>query len=253
MLRRPIPAILLGLLSSAWLPAGAPAGTGGKPATQPAARKPKDNLDLWLGGGPAKPPKAVNPLATGVDPFKKKNTFRREDALPGVVEMSDGKQIPGGLYTTREKDWEVHVEAEKRWHRIPPIIVLSITAVVLEEKMDQRWRWKAMGVPERVYTGKEYPYRRFHWKFHLIDGSYVTGTVKGQPLWIEKPPPQTGRHGPMVIHERFTGPEGTKLADHPYVKRVIVSRKMFQKVLEYQAEEDTGEPKGKSAAAKGAR
>lgn len=243
MRRERTAAALAVLLAGAWVWAGAPGQTGRKkPATQPAARKPKDNLEAWMTGAPAKPAEPVNPLDTGLNPFKKKNTFRREDALPGVVEMSDGRQIPGGVYTTREKDWEVHVEAEKRWRRIPFLIVLSFSAVLVEEKMDQRWRWKGMGVPERVYTGKEYPYRRFLWKFHLLDGSYITGTVKGQPLWIEKLSPQTGRHGPMVIHERFTGPEGTTLKDHPYVKRVIVSRKMMQKVADHQAKHPAETP-----------
>jgi len=63
MLRRTVPAILLGLLPGACLLAGAPAKTGDKPATRPAAKKPRDNLELWLGGGPAKPAEPVNPLA----------------------------------------------------------------------------------------------------------------------------------------------------------------------------------------------
>lgn len=225
-------------------PAGATAGGAkDKPATQPA-KKPTTNLDLWLSGGEdkPKPDEPANPLDTGVNPFGGKNAFRRQDALPGVVELSDGRQLPGGLYTTREKDWEVHIEKEKRWRRVPFILVLSIEAVVLEEKMEQRWRWKEMGAPERVYTGKEYPYRRFHWKFHLIDGSYVTGTVKGQPLWIEKPDGAGKRYGPFVLHERFTGPEETKLEDHPYVKRVIVSRKMMDKVIKHRAEEAQSPP-----------
>jgi len=249
-------AILLVLLPAAWLPA-APADKPHPPATQPAAKKPAEakkpasNLDLWMGSGDEKPPRKVDPLQTGVNPFQPKHAFRRRDALPGVVELSDGRQIPGGLYTTQEKDWEVHVEKEQRWRRVPPILVLSISAVVLEEKMEPRWRWKAMGVPERVYTGKLYPYRRFLWKFHLIDDSYVTGTIKGQPLWIEKLPPLTGRHGPFVLHERFTGPEDTKLEDHPYVKRVIVSRRMMDKVAGDQAKEPTEQPQNSAPGRKG--
>jgi len=216
------------------------AGKEDKPA-KPDKTKPKSNLDLWLTGKtPAPPakPGTSNPLDSGNNPFRKGDTFLRTDALPGVVELNDGRQIPGGLYTTREKDFEVHIAAEKRWRRVPFVLVRAIEAVLLEEKMDQHWRWKAMGVPERVYTGKEYPYRRFEWKFHLIDGTSLQGTVKGQPLWIEKLEGLAGRgrYGPFVLHERFSGAEGTKLKDHPYMKQIVISRRMMKTVAEHQGE-----------------
>lgn len=210
------------------------------PAEKPPKKKPASNLDLWLNEDAPVAPKSTetNPLDAGHNPFRKGDAFLRTDALPGVVELNDGRQIPGGLYTTREKDFEVNVPSEKRWRRVPLVLVRSIEAVLLEEKMDQHWRWKAMGVPERVYTGKEYPYRRFEWKFNLIDGTSLQGVVKGQPLWIEKLEDLggRGRYGPFVLHERFSGAEGTKLEDHPYMKQIVISRRMMTKVLEHQKE-----------------
>jgi len=237
MLRRVLPMILATALPAAWMIAAAVKAPTTRPAPKPpAAKKPASNLDMWFKDAPAKADKKTAPLSTGVNPFQRKRTFRREDALPGVAEFSDGRQLPGGLYTTREKDWEVFVEKEKRWRRVPFIVCLSINAVVTEAKMEQQWRWKAMGEPERVYTGKEYPYRRFLWKLHLIDGTYITGALKGQPLWIERLS-DGGRDGPFLLHERDKGKEGTKLKDHVYLKRVIVSRRMMEKVLQHQAEQ----------------
>ena len=245
MLRRVTASALTVLLSAAAVCAAeAPKK---KDAAKPTAKKkPASNLDLWLSEDPKTPAKTpaknVDPLKGGRNPFQRKLAFRRGDALPGVLELSDGKQMPGGLYTTREKDWEVYVAAEKRWRRVPFIAVLSITAVVLEEKMVQRWRWKGMGEPERVYTGKEYPFRRFEWKLYLIDGSTITGAIKGQPLWVEQLAPQRGRDGPFLVQERFTGPEGKKLEDYPYIKKVVISRTMMDKVVEHQ-----GKAKAKDA------
>jgi len=151
-----------------------------------------------------------------------------EDALPGVVELSDGRVLAGWLATTVEKPFSVYVEQTKIRRRIPLECVLGITAVVVEEKMELAWRWKGMGEPQRVYTGKRYPTRRLKWRFHLIDDSYVEGEVKGQPVWIEH---GGGRLGPYVLHERMAGQEGQQLKDLTYVKRIIVSRRLMEQVL----------------------
>jgi len=231
-MRRATPYILaLGTLTAATLiavgdadPASQPAGAG-----QPA--EPAGNLDYWLRQAKPVDPAATAPAGDGQEgrnPFTGKDGFRRTDALPGAVEMSDGTQIAGGLYTTVDQPWIIWVEQEKRWRLIPFAAVLSLTAVVVEEKMEQEWRWKAMGVPERVYTGRQYPTRRFLWKLHLVDGSTVTGAIKGQPLWVESPD-QT--HGPLILHERSKGQMGQTLADLPYIKKIVVSPRMMQAVL----------------------
>ncbi|OQB86868.1 MAG: hypothetical protein BWX88_00732 [Planctomycetes bacterium ADurb.Bin126] len=196
-------------------------------ANKQPTTKPASNLDFWLNRAKtADSSKQVNPMEQGKNPFAAAQfPFQREDALPGVVELSDGRVVAGGVYTTREKPWEIWIEAEKRWRQIPFLNCLSINAVVLEEKMEQRWRWKEMGVPEKVFTGKEYPFRIFEWKLHLIDDSYLQGTVKGQPVYVETVAGKT--FGPLVLHERFSGPDGMSLKEAVYVKRVIVSRRLF--------------------------
>jgi len=215
------------------------AGEGDKkPTTQPAGKTgktpPASDLEYWLSRAkPATSQPATKPQA-GRGPFRGADTFTRPDALPGVMELSDGTLLAGGLFTTRDQPWLVWIAQTKRWRRIPFITVLSITAVVVEEKMEQEWRWKAMGVPERVYTGREYPTRRMLWKFHLIDDSYLTGAIKGQPLSVELGEKTTP---PMVLHERSKGKMDQKLKDLVYVKRAIVSRRMMEKVRDHLAEE----------------
>jgi len=198
------------------------AGGQGKPKADP--------LEEWLGGGekvPVDPDEAVEGGTNPFGPSPPKSS--RPDALPGVVQLSNGKVLPGWLYTTREKPWLVYVEAEKRWRQIPFLTVLSIEAVVVEEKMELYWRWKATGEPERVYTGQRYPTRRLRWRFHLIDDSTVVGDVKGQPLWIE-----TGgvKSPPMILAERSKGAPGQTLKDLLYLKKIFVSRRLMEAVIE---------------------
>ena len=205
---------------------------------KPAKKKPADDLDYWLRRGrpvPATAPgSSVDKQPANASPLRRKEGFRRDDALPGVIELSDGTQLPGGIFTTRNKPWVVWVAKKKRWRRIPPLCVLSITAVVVQEKMELKWRWKAMGEPEKVYTGEKYPFRRFLWKFHLIDGTYITGSVKGQPIWVETPD-GTKTSGPFILHERSKGSTSQKLSDLIYVKKVVISRKMMEKVIKGQS------------------
>lgn len=222
--------IRMGALAAA-LAAGV-SGPGQQPASGPAG-----DLEDWLARSQptttttaAIEPPAANPLGG-------RDRFRRRDALPGAVVLSDGTVLAGGLYTTRDKDWQVWVEPQQRWRHIPPIAVLSIRAVVVEEKIEKEWRWKEMGSDEKVFTGRTRPIRRLNWKLHLIDGSYLTGDIKGQPLWVESP---RRRHGPFVLHERSAGKYGQGLKDLIYVQYVVVSRQAMEKVRQARQAPATG-------------
>jgi len=196
-------------------------------ASQPAGQvgsRPKSNLDYWLRQAGSATTQAL-PQAPATNPFGRRDRFRRGDALPGVVVLSDGRTIPGGIYTTRDKNWEEWVESAKRWRHIHPILVLSISADVIEKGMEKEWRWKEMGSDEKVYTGREKPIRRFLWRFHLIDDSYVTGAVKGQPVWVEA---QGRKRGPFILHERSAGKHGQTLKDLVYLKKLVISRRAMQ-------------------------
>ncbi len=206
-------------------PADTPADANAPPAppTPREVKKPASNLDYWLGEAQNADANAPPPAA----PTPGERDTPRQDALPGALQTSDGRILPGRLYTTRDAPWQVWVESEKRWLRVPFIAVLSITATVVEEKMEPRWRWKEMGAMERVYTGESYPTRRLQWTFRLIDGSEITGEVKGQPVWVEL---DGRRSGPFVLHERMKGEIGQTLQDLVHVQRIVVSRRLLDRL-----------------------
>ncbi len=213
--------------------ADAPKGTAPRPATQPSrpAGGLGGNLEYWLDRAAPAASQPATAASQGADPFRKSGPLR-DDALPGVIELSDGTLLPGWLYTTRESPYLVFPRSEKRWRRVPLAAVLGVAAVVTQERMELQWRWKAMGEPEKVYTGRKYPFRRLQWRFHLVDDSQVVGDVKGQPLWVER---DGETWGPFVLHERMKGEVGATLADLVYVKRVIVSRRLMEEVIRTEA------------------
>ncbi|MBN1554492.1 MAG: hypothetical protein JXA11_07085 [Phycisphaerae bacterium] len=214
-------AVLTGSFLAVW------SATADAPSTtQPSEAK--DDLEYWLDR--ARPVAQTQP-ASKPAPLHADSPLRRDDALPGVIEFSNGLQMAGWMCTTREKPWRVWVAEEKRWRRIPPAAVLSITAIVDQEEMKRRWRWKAMGEPEKVYTGKSYPFRRFRRRFRLADGSEIIGVVKGQPIWIG-----TGNqtHGPFLLEERAKGEDGQSLRELIYIRKIVVSRRMMKAVSQQQ-------------------
>ncbi len=236
--------------------AGVQDGTHPAPAT-PATSKPASDLDYWLSHAKAVEPNqpgataspdggsATGAAATGEapNPFGKSELpYRHLDAMPGVIELSDGNQLAGGLYTTVEKPWIVWSEATKSWRRVDFLTLLGIEAVVEEERTELAWRPKGMGEPEKVYTGKKYPMRRMHWRFKLIDGSVVEGSTKGQPVFVEL----GGKvSGPFILGERMKGQDGQTLDELVYVRKIVVSRKMMDLVI--ADKKRTAEPGGKTA------
>ncbi len=206
----------------------------------------RSNLEYWLdraedaGEAGATRPAIRSPEAPA-------DTFTRPDALPGVLKLSDGTLLPGGLYTTTRKNLELYVASEKRWRRVPLAAVLSIEAIVREQRMELRWRWKAMGVPEKVYTGEKYPLRKTDWKLLLIDGTDLTGSIKGQPLWVER---RGKRHGPFVLHERHKGKDGQTFEELVYVEKVVISRREMKRIrarLVAQKKKPAGDPQKRTA------
>jgi len=220
-----IPALLGLLAMQAARPA--PAAESAPSPHPPAAPVKRSNLDYWLER--ATPATSAPATQVVIEPATDPSVPARPDALPGIIELSDGRLVPGWIYTTRDRNLEVWVESEKRWRCVPLLSVLSLTAVVIEQEMVQQWRWKEMGQPERVYTGKQFPAMRFHWKVHLIDDSYVVGAIRGQPLWVSL---KDQKYGPFVLCDRAKGDLGKDFADIIHVKRAIISRKMLERALQ---------------------
>lgn len=198
----------------------------GNEAAQSAPAGPAGNIEYWLNRARFRAPQTASAPAQGVNPFGTKSAHPSH-ALPGAVQMSDGQTLAGWLYTTEDKPIKVFVEAQQRWRLVPLAAALSISAVVVESRQERSWRWKQMGIPERVYTGRGYPMRRLQWQISLADGSAIEGTVKGQPIYLlcQDQRPQT-----LILHERLRGREGQTLDDLTHVSKLVVSIRAMERL-----------------------
>src|SRR5689334_20515574 len=82
-------------------------------------------------------PPALNPFGTGAQQHP-----QREDAVPGLLEMSDGAIYPGLLFLTRDARLKIFDEAQKRQREIPWKSIKQIDGSVLKEWAEKEWRFK---------------------------------------------------------------------------------------------------------------
>jgi hypothetical protein len=206
-----------------------------------AQSRPRTNLDYWLqqaSTAPAADGRTASTTQAGSARQAASQAAASQAAdsgpadwellAPGVVELSDGSLYAGGIRTTTGRCLEVYQESTRLWRLVPLEALLSASAVVEQEELELQWRWKAMGVPEKTYTGHSTPTRRMSWRLRLIDGTEIVGAIKGQPIWVIRDERQVG---PFVLHERDKGQLDQKLSDLVYIRRIIISRRAMEEQL----------------------
>lgn len=179
-----------------------------------------------------------DPSAPPASPFGDTRINRRPDARSGVVELSDGTKIPGDIYGTRGQALVVLDTARKneKWRRVPWNTLLAIETRVEWQRMDRQWRFKTAGDPEKVFTGKTYPNRRYAYTVTLRDETQISGRIKGVPVYVR---PAGSKPRMVVLHERHKGEVDTKLEDLVYVTSVRFGddlRRLAEKELREKAE-----------------
>lgn len=243
--RRIVPALLLTLMVGGVLLA-ADGGEDDLYDPDEAARyrksdKPLAERILETGeDSPTTQPEADESAATQPEsPFAVTPQTRR-DLMPGCIELSDGRLLAGTVYTTRDKPWSVFEASSASFRRIPPTIVKRIDAVIIWERDQPEWRWKEGGSDEKVYTGRTYPARKQHYRFTLINGLQITGTVQ-QPIYVAAGE-QAAR---FILHERDKGEVGQSLGDVVFVRSVRLGKEALdeaKKQLEERSKNPTTQP-----------
>ena len=90
-------------------------------------------------------PAAINPFGT--------QSQSREDAVPGVVTLSDGTICAGKLYVTRDLRLRIYDELTQRQREIPFRSIQSIECTVKKEWMEKEWRFKENANDEKSTQG----------------------------------------------------------------------------------------------------
>lgn len=176
----------------------------------------------------AQEPPALNPFA----PVR----TERDDAVPGYLEMSDGKVLVGNIYMTRDKRLKIYDDTTKRQREIPLRVVKQIEVKVLKEWMEKEWRFKELALNEKYYTGREYPSRECEYTITLQDDRKITGPLA--ELFYVQPyvssPTDARAYRPEVkpekflVHKRQKGDPGTTLKDLTYVKLIKLGEEALE-------------------------
>ena len=192
-------------------------------------------------------PAAVNPFGSPAE--------RREDAMPGYVELSDGSVHPGLIYLTRDKRLQVSDEQMQRQREVPLRAVKQIACQVKKEWMEKEWRFKETTSDEKMYTGRSYPAREYTHTITLRDGRTIEGGLSGiiyvQPQADARAEPGAYRAQVeperYLLHKRDKGEIGTQLKSLLYVKLVKLGEEALQegqqKAARQQAKIRPSEPK----------
>ncbi len=176
----------------------------------------------------AQGPPALNPFA----PVR----TERDDAIPGYMELSDGKILTGSIYMTRDKRLKIYDPGTKRQREIPLRVIKQIECKVLKEWMEKEWRFKELALDEKYYTGREYPSRECEYTITLRDDRKITGPLAElfyiQPYSQAPSDPRTYRPEvkpeKYLVHKRQKGEPGTTLKALVYVKLVKLGKEALE-------------------------
>jgi hypothetical protein len=215
------------------------------------------------GNARAEDPPALNPFGA-----VKRD---RDDAIPGYLEMSDGRIVVGSIYMTRDKRLKLEDStrqigggdtpddnSEKRQREIPLRVVSQIDAKVQKEWIEKEWRFKELALDEKYYTGKSYPSRIYVHTITLKDGRKLTGPLS-EILYV-KPFRETTSEPRseddteelrFQLHKRDKGNPGTTLKALAYVKLVKLGEDAVEEGKKKAARaESRSKPKSKPSSKK---
>ncbi len=168
-------------------------------------------------------PPALNPFGSRAE----REDQKRDDAVPGFVEMSDGKIHPGQVMLTRDARLKIFDEQQKKHREIPLKAIKRIDCTVLKEWVEQEWRFKANASDEKYFTGRSYPSREYPHKITLQNGQKIEGTLSGI-VYVRADPDPEAELERYLLHKRDKGYPGTDLKALVYVRSIQLGAKALE-------------------------
>jgi hypothetical protein len=166
-------------------------------------------------------PPALNPFGSRADRADR----RRDDAMPGSLELSDGKVHPGQISLTRDARLKIYDEAQKKHREIPLRAIKRIDCTVQREWLEEEWRFKENASDEKYFTGRKYPVREYAHKITLQNGQRIEGTLSGIVYVQAEAAEQPLR---FLLHKRDKGEPGTGLSSLRYVRTIRLGAEAFE-------------------------
>ncbi len=181
--------------------------------------------------------------------------------VSGRIIASDGRTAAGTLSTTLGKPLEIYDRDAKAVVKFGLADVSRIDVSVEEEHEEPYWYWKESGSDEKVFTGKNYPWRKYVATVTFADGRKVTGDLDAL-LYVapdaaalestdaapSKAATRVGGRLRFLLHRRDKGREGERPEDIVYVKAVEVARGEAGQDAASASAGSQGAPSGSAAA-----
>ncbi len=146
----------------------------------------------------------------------------RADALPGRILLSDGKDIRGRLYLTRDKKIELFDTRRQEWNKLELKDLERLDISVEKEETVKEWRWKENGSDVKVDTGRTKVDRTYKCAATKADGTKIGGHLRGTVIYVQEKDDAEARRFFLLWNQ--PGPEDfdQKPEDLIYVKAVIL-------------------------------
>ncbi len=150
-----------------------------------------------------------------VHPFAATNGNTSLEVRTGVVKLSDGRVISGQVWTTLKTPFRVWLADIKQYRDIDMRLIKQIQVRVLSAREIRDWRYQQEGSDIKNYSGKTRPRISFAYRFTLLSGKAITGTLDA-PLYVRS----AGHTSNLIMYKRVEGKLGEKLSAVVYVKSV---------------------------------
>lgn len=169
-----------------------------------------EDAGAGAGAGTEKPP----------SPFGVPEPAERPDAVPGKAVLSDGGELRGRLYLTRDAKLELFVDACSEWRKLDLQDLKTLAFSVEKEEVVREWRWKEAGSDEKVETGRTRVDRKYSCRAVLRDGTVLEGHVRGTVIYM-RGDGKDGEERKLFLRWNQPGGFEQKPADLVYVKELV--------------------------------
>jgi len=139
-----------------------------------------------------------------------------EEWLKGTVELSTGEKISGEIQFVQDRLY-IHNEAQNRRYMVSSNEIGVLETILEKESQERKWFFKEDGRDEKVYTGDKFPVRYYLTRITFHDGRTLQGHIIGKTIFVKS----EGRRYRFTLRRKDEGEVGEKLADLPYVRRVV--------------------------------
>jgi len=151
--------------------------------------------------------------------------LEREDAVPGCLELSDGRVHWGRLYLTRDGRLKIFDEKKEQHREVPLQVIQRIDCKIHKEWIEKEWRFKENANDEKYFTGHTYPAREYLHTITLRDGRTIHGPLSGTVYLQADSADEAERY---VLRKRDKGPLDTELHSLLYVRSIRIGEKAME-------------------------